>query len=369
VKTPFVVLITDGNAKHSIALQRYLSKSMPELRLVAHAQGKISFHRLQGGAQETVGGTLGDILQQRNFDLIIPIAGASVRLVAATCPEKAVVAPIDKIDTCFNKSAIMALADELGIPHPRSWTARSIDEVDSLPEEFPVVIKAASELAVKGVSYANTASERRSLAQNLFAQLPSDDTHGLLFQEFVKGTGRGYFTVFDTGRPVTAFMHERLREFPPTGGSSTAARAIYDRRLKDYSEALLRALDWHGPAMVEFKYDADRDRYNLIEINPKFWGSLELGLSAGINFGEIVVRLFRGDHLECINEYDRNAIFVWPLDGDFAAIIRSRKYRYLLQVLERNVRSNLFQSIRVDLLKIGLMIRSFLIREQKGNLP
>jgi len=369
VKTPVIVLVTDGNAKHSIALQRYLRKSMPELRLVAHAPGKIPFCRLQGGAQEIVGGTLEHILQQQHFDLIIPIGGTSVRSVAATCPEKAVIAPIDKIDTCFNKSNVMALADSLEVPHPRSWTAHSIDEVDVLPEEFPVVIKAASELAVKGACYAHNASERRSMAQNLFAQLPVNDKCGLLLQEYVRGVGRGYFTVYDSGRPVTAFMHERLRESPPTGGASTAARAIYDERLKDYSETMLRALDWHGPAMVEFKYDAERDRYNLIEINPKFWGSVELGLSAGINFGEIVVRLFRGDHLEYANQYNRNAVFVWPLDGDLAAIIRSGEYRYLFQICRRNVKSNMFQSIRVDLIKVILMIRFFLTKGRKGKSP
>jgi predicted ATP-grasp superfamily ATP-dependent carboligase len=340
---------------------------MPDLRLVAHAPGRFPFCRLQDGAQEIVGGTLAHILQQRNFDLIIPIGGASARLVAETCPERAVIAPIDKLDMCLNKSNVMALADRLDVPHPRSWVVHSIEEVDGLPEEFPVVVKAASELAFKGVFYAHSTSERRSLARKLIAQLPVDDKHGLLLQEYVSGTGRGYFTVFDTGRPVTAFMHERLREFPPTGGASTAARAIYDERLKDYSETLLRALDWHGPAMVEFKYDAEQDQYNLIEINPKFWGSLELGLSAGINFGEIVVRLFRGDHLEYTNQYDRNAIFVWPLDGDFATIIRSGKYRYLFQILGRNVKSNLFQSIRVDLIKIVLIMRSVFIKEQKGN--
>ena len=130
MKTPLTVLITDGNAKHSIALQRYLRKSMPDLRLVAHAPGRFPFCRLQDGAQEIVGGTLAHILQQRNFDLIIPIGGASARLVAETCPERAVIAPIDKLDMCLNKSNVMALADRLDVPHPRSWVVHSIEEVD-----------------------------------------------------------------------------------------------------------------------------------------------------------------------------------------------------------------------------------------------
>lgn len=67
-------------------------------------------------------------------------------------------------------------------------------------------------------------------------------------------------------------MHKRMREYPITGGSSTAAESMYDPELRDLGLTLLKALDWHGVAMVEFKKDSRDGKYKLMEINPKFWG-------------------------------------------------------------------------------------------------
>jgi len=62
-----------------------------------------------------------------------------------------------------------------------------------------------------------------------------------------------------------------------TGGPSTVAESIYDEELKRQGLLLLEALNWHGVAMVEFKKDSRDNEFKLMEINPKFWGSLDSG--------------------------------------------------------------------------------------------
>jgi hypothetical protein len=47
---------------------------------------------------------------------------------------------------------------------------------------------------------------------------------------------------------------------------------------------MLRALHWHGVAMVEFKWDEASGDFWLLEINGRFWGSLPLALAAGVDF-------------------------------------------------------------------------------------
>ena len=54
--------------------------------------------------------------------------------------------------------------------------------------------------------------------------------------------------------------------------------------------------------MVEFKLDEQTQEVKLMEINPKFWGSLELGLAAGVNFGELLVRTARRSHFACVGQ-------------------------------------------------------------------
>jgi protein-tyrosine-phosphatase len=57
-----------------------------------------------------------------------------------------------------------------------------------------------------------------------------------------------------------------------------------DPQLLDYSTRLLRALEWEGVAMVEFRHDGATGETALMEVNGRFWGSLPLNTIAGIDF-------------------------------------------------------------------------------------
>ena len=50
------------------------------------------------------------------------------------------------------------------------------------------------------------------------------------------------------------------------------------------SEKLLRAIGWEGQAMVEYRHDPDNDRYWLMEVNGRFWGSQPLAWHCGAHF-------------------------------------------------------------------------------------
>lgn len=120
--------------------------------------------------------------------------------------------------------------------------------------------------------------------------------HSPLVQEYVPGAEeRGFFALFDHGTPLATFQHRRLRSYHYTGGASVYRESIDDPEVASAGLALLRALEWHGPAMVEFKRDARDGSLVLIEVNPRFWGSLALAIHAGVDFPYHYYRLARGD--------------------------------------------------------------------------
>jgi hypothetical protein len=49
--------------------------------------------------------------------------------------------------------------------------------------------------------------------------------------------------------------------------------------------------------MVEFKYVPEVDDFVLIEVNPKFWGSVLLPIISGVNFPVDYVRLALGENV------------------------------------------------------------------------
>jgi predicted ATP-grasp superfamily ATP-dependent carboligase len=58
---------------------------------------------------------------------------------------------------------------------------------------------------------------------------------------------------------------------------------------------LLDALDWRGVAMIECKREAVTGRQVVMEINGRFWGSLQLAIDAGVDFPALLVRCAAGE--------------------------------------------------------------------------
>ena len=87
------------------------------------------------------------------------------------------------------------------------------------------------------------------------------------------------------GEALAVFQHRRLREKPATGGISVLCEsAAPDARLAGWAISLLRAMNWDGVAMVEYRVDPISGEARLLEVNGRFWGSLPLAIRSGVDF-------------------------------------------------------------------------------------
>ena len=147
-----------------------------------------------------------------------------------------------------------------------------------------------------------------------------------LVQEYVAGVGRGYYAVASGGEPLLEFTHERLVERDPSGGASMAARGpVRDPRLYAIGRAVLAKLRWTGPLMVETRFNSE-EGYFVVELNPKFWGSLDLPVSLSYHFPAVLVKASlegpEGARVLARSLLVREGGFSWVLDG----------FRYLAKV-------------------------------------
>jgi predicted ATP-grasp superfamily ATP-dependent carboligase len=166
-------------------------------------------------------------------------------------------------------------------------------------------------------------------------------------------------------------MHRRVRELPASGGRSTCAESVNDPELARAGRRLLDHLNWHGVAMAEFRRD-DRDgSFRLMEINPKFWGSLELALAAGADFADDYVRAARGEPLPVRTEADyRSGVrYAWPFDGDLIhAMERPRNaFRVLGDMVNPRVKKNAWLRDPLPLLHSALMCARQVVRKLAGK--
>ena len=98
---------------------------------------------------------------------------------------------------------------------------------------------------------------------------------------------------------------------PAEGGLGVYNETTTAPELMEQAVALLSALDWHGPAQVEFKRDARDGQLRLMEVNPRFWGTLDLSIQAGIDFPYLTaLAALQGDIEDCF-DYQVGMRFRW----------------------------------------------------------
>jgi hypothetical protein len=111
-------------------------------------------------------------------------------------------------------------------------------------------------------------------------------------------------------------MHRRVHEVPHTGGaSSLRATFHHDGILRD-AEAKLAHLDWSGVAMMEYRLDEPADQFWFVELNPRFWGSLHLGLACGCDIPAALLAERRGARVRERMAPERRAVARWTFPRD-----------------------------------------------------
>jgi predicted ATP-grasp superfamily ATP-dependent carboligase len=135
-------------------------------------------------------------------------------------------------------------------------------------------------------------------------------------------------------------MHERIWEYPITGGPSVLARIVDDPVLEKLGLALLRSLNWNGVAMVEFKYSPDAG-YFLMEINPRLWGSLDLSIAAGADFPYLLVEPNRRAIARNLHVRPTSCLWLLPESALFLSAMPSRALDLLRLLLSPSVKKSL----------------------------
>lgn len=239
----------------------------------------------------------------------------------------------ESLKTSFSKFQTMKLAESIGVKVPSSvyyGTAKELKlEIAENTQRYlssDFLIKPDIGHGSSGIIYLqdfNYDSWRKFELQGHFEKYGSQ-----LLQHRLPSDGRsvGVSLLFDSNNQVVAnFVHERLSSFPVSGGPSTNRVGIRDDDLLEMSVKLLQKLKWQGIAMVEWKFDSTTGTPFLLEINPRFWGSLELAIRSGVNFPILYFDLCRNKSVEVVNDYELGRKVRWVFPGEILRFLSSTK--------------------------------------------
>jgi len=225
-----------------------------------------------------------------------------------------------------DKYQLMRLALTNDIPIPKTLFINTIDELMLNIEDinYPVVIKPDRSIITLDGEYKKTTVKYANTKDELVEIINKNDCFKInkfLVQEYIDGHGEGLFVLCKEGEIQHYFSHKRLREKPPSGGVSVLSESIETKNeVLEIAKKILGPVKWNGVAMVEFKVSKDNKAY-LMEVNGRFWGSLQLAIDSGIDFPFLLYKQYSGDEeLRPASDYKKGIQLRWLL-GDMDNLI------------------------------------------------
>ncbi|WP_410767570.1 ATP-grasp domain-containing protein [Haloferax sp. DFSO60] len=233
-------------------------------------------------------------LRAREYDMVVGLGNATIpaltkhrerfeQYTAIPYP------PHDRLMIGFDKWDSYQAACDAGIPVPKSVLPDDID-FEAVESEigYPVVLKPRQSHSRHGFVVCHSQAELETAYRNRNRELGS-----YLIQEYIPSDGEmGVYTLYDwSSNLVGLTVQRRLRTNPPEGGISTLRETIDHPVAVQYADKLLRSIDWTCAAMVEYRIDSRDGVPKMLEINPRFWGSMALSVFAGVEFPYLLYQL------------------------------------------------------------------------------
>jgi len=291
------------------------------------------------------------LVSEEHFDVVLPFTHACV----AACTyakdriEKFASLPFpdfDKFMIFHDKWTTALRCQDAGIPIPKTFHPEGIDDLLNYRAllDYPVVVKAQIGCGIKnGVRIANDWNEvlyyySEMTKQESFSFL--DNFERPIIQEYVPGEIRDVVGVFKDGEPLGILSQKRYITYPIDGGTGSVNITTHEPQAIELSKRLMLEAKWTGPAMCEYKLDSRTNQYKLLEVNPKFWGTLGLSINAGMPFPIMTVEMSRGK-LQRVSKYTINHMYRWSLSDEIKSLSQySSKMKAIQEYFMRTFRRN-----------------------------
>jgi predicted ATP-grasp superfamily ATP-dependent carboligase len=329
------VLVTDGNQRAALAITRSLGRRMRvwvgderpgSLAAASRYCAREVIYPSPYTDPEGFEHFLLRFIEREPVHVLMVASDVTTHIVSknadAIRPHAAIaVPPFDAFECVTDKWRLLQRAASLGIPIPATHVVDGKAALASLlPRiEYPVVVKPTrSRMPTRAGWVSGTAqyAADEDQLQRLYRDTDYLASAPSLIQTRIVGPGLGVFVLCDRGRVVATFAHRRLRERPPSGGVSVLCEsAPFDAEQQDQAVRLLEPLGWHGVAMLEYKRDLRTGQSVLMEVNGRFWGSLQLAIDAGVDFPSLACQLALGQPPEQRGPYTVGVKSRWAL-GD-----------------------------------------------------
>jgi predicted ATP-grasp superfamily ATP-dependent carboligase len=295
------ILIFEPDSSQALAITKYIKKHSNFYIIGVIDKNK----KFKNHAYDEVFIANVDSINEEEYDFILPMGAYSTYDIFSKYKK------LDYCDIYFNntnlivydKVKMLHIAQKSNIPTPKTYyCAKDV-------KEFPCFYKECFE----------NGGGIRGIAKNI-DELPKYNK--LIYQEYISTPSTyGVGFLAKNGEILTYMMHKEVISYPQVGGSAVVIEKYEDNRLLEYTKTLLKELNYSGWGLAEFKYCNQREDFVFMEINAKFWASIEFMLRNNPDFLNYILGI---DYVE--NKVNKIVFINRMLAFPFNEIVKNYKY-------------------------------------------
>lgn len=228
-------------------------------------------------------------IETQNISVVIPIAENEIRFFIKYSNQiskkaKIILLPeLNAFETAINKLALSEFLVKNNLPHPKSLLVNDFKSIESII--YPVLVKPLSEKGGDGILRFETAKNFKKYAKD----------KELFVQHYIEGYDIDCSVLCINGKVLTYTIQKGCLQGDTVYAPQLGLDFIENESVLEVTKQLMDALNWSGVAHVDLRYDQKANDYKIIEVNARFWGSVEASKVAGINFPELVIQAALGE--------------------------------------------------------------------------
>jgi predicted ATP-grasp superfamily ATP-dependent carboligase len=225
------------------------------------------------------------IIKKENPDVLLPLGGTKQISLNKNMIEKYVNVLVPDYECyimAYHKQQTYKICKEAGIAMPHRY---SYDEASKVLRDRKTKLVIKPDFDIGGATRLSIVSTVKQL--DIAIKYIEDIPCKYVIEEYIPGssTMRAVQILFDKKNKVLEyFILKKIRQWPATGGITAYAESTNENNLLEFVMPFFELCRWEGPVEVELIIDERDGRPKLIEVNPRFPGSISFAIQCGINF-------------------------------------------------------------------------------------
>lgn len=324
-----VLIVDDGEQKGTVSAVRALAEAGHHVGIADPLKGHGArsrycrdWHRIPLLGDASLIATISETVHSHGYEVIFTGTDEHLLVLSNARDELGALfpyAPHDVVEAVKDKMALTSAATSAGLSAPLTGA-----DPGDIPDTRVIVKERLHSGLQKEGSFKPEFVMDPPEARRLFAELGRVGHHPI-WQEYVEGRLMAVVVLCDVGGEVLYSAQQvASHTYPPgLGGSCRAEIVRSDHTMEDALASFLKRIGWWGLAQIQFVLTADGDAF-LIDLNGRFYGSMNLVLRAGSNLPAAWLGVATGTPYPDLAPARIGARYQW-LEGDLRRSLVERR--------------------------------------------